>query len=137
MTTVAWDGKTLACDSQGDRGGLRHGVPTKIWRLNDGRLFGGCGDWADVLDVLAWLDGDSPRPEGVQDFSGLLISPLGCKILTARLSMHDAPWSFFAIGSGRDFAIAAMHLGCCARDALAVACAYDTYSGGNIHEIAL
>lgn len=39
---------------------------------------------------------------------------------------------FYATGSGRDFAIAAMHCGRTAKEAVEIACLYDVYSGGSV-----
>ncbi len=45
--------------------------------------------------------------------------------------------AFFACGSGRDYAIAAMHLGKSAREAVEIASIYDTGCGNGVTELAL
>ena len=57
MTTIAWDGKTLAADKLASYGELRTTV-TKIFRLSDGSLVGGAakfdpatGNGVDALDL--------------------------------------------------------------------------------------
>lgn len=139
MTTIAWDGRTLAGDQLADRGGLQHMVTTKVWRLDDGRLYGGSGDWPDVIAVRDWLNGKSDKPTVISDYAGILVGLDGsCEIVGARVDVrHPAPFPFFAVGSGRDYAIAAMHLGCSAAAAISVARLYDTYTGGEIIELEL
>lgn len=44
---------------------------------------------------------------------------------------------FHAVGSGRDYALAAMHLGLSARDAVGVAMEFDLNTGGELQEVAV
>lgn len=62
MTTIAWDGATLAADKRAVNNGLFR-TTTKIFRVND-RLFGFCGDAAYGNQMLQWIrDGQK-----VEDF---------------------------------------------------------------------
>jgi len=54
--------------------------------------------------------------------------------LGSRSIEVDEVDDFMAIGSGREFALAAMECGGSPRDAVAVAIKYDIYSGGDIQE---
>jgi hypothetical protein len=153
MTTIAWDGTTLASDSLGDQNGLRM-VITKLHRgvLADGTPFimGAAGEssWANMTH--AWIKslslpdmGHATYPhqvnEGPERNDPQVILVLGKhgtfykvgKCLT-RLESQ-----FHAVGSGRDFAIAAMHLGKSAEEAVAVAIKFDCYSGGEIRTMRL
>lgn len=129
MTTIAWDGTTLAGDSLGDRGGLKFTVQEKVFRLPGVGLFGASGNWTDVLAVRDWLAGGD-KPSSLDEFSGILIHFDGRQELIAKnMLRHPVPMIPFALGSGRDFAIAAMLCGKNARQAVELACGLDTYSG--------
>ena len=54
MTTLAWDGHHLAADRQCN--GAFKSRARKLWRLGDGRLFGGAGEIEQILAVRAWLE---------------------------------------------------------------------------------
>ena len=83
-----------------------------------------------------WLEGGE-KPT-VKDFAAMLIGPnKQCYRLEDKLVAFQVESSFHAVGSGRDFAIAAMHLGKTAREAVELACLYDIYTGGPITEITL
>jgi hypothetical protein len=131
VTTIAYKDGVLAGDTLADRGGLAHLVDSKVFALADGRLFGGCGSFGQVLAVKTWLDGGE-KP-AVDDFSGIVVELDGsARILESSLQFVPVPFPWFAIGSGRDFAIAAMHLGRTALQAVELAAEYDTYTGGQI-----
>lgn len=59
MTTICWDGKVLAADRMATYGDFKHPV-TKIWRLPDGSLVGGAGEYSFILAMVEWL-GDGGR----------------------------------------------------------------------------
>ena len=75
------------------------------------------------------------------EVSGLLVFPVGTGYLASYLdscgawlpynigsSHHQTPPQFWAIGSGRDFALGAMHAGASARDAVIAASRFDPYT---------
>lgn len=53
MTVIAWDGKTLAADKRGTRGGLPVTV-TKIKRIGD-VIAGVAGNAAHVGELFQWV----------------------------------------------------------------------------------
>ncbi len=139
MTTVAWDGKTLAADTRCTSSGLPYRV-NKCCRLISGALFAGAGTMSAYEAVRMWLDnsGIGARPDNLKDFTGLLIdheSRIWLMDETAKRYEIFAP--FFAIGSGRDFAIAAMALGKSAAQAVELASRFDIWTGGPITELTL
>jgi ATP-dependent protease HslVU (ClpYQ) peptidase subunit len=117
MTVVAWDGRTLAADKQSTASSCKAAV-RKLRRIN-GCLVGGSGCGAAIMEHMAWLE----RGAHVEDFPQRLRSDDVPSILLVIdpagriLSYENGPYpiemcgSFFAIGGGRDFAIAAMDLG--------------------------
>ena len=117
MTVIAWDGKTLAADKLCSHGTTRNTV-TKIYLVN-GLLVGGSGDLGFVNGMVEWIRGgrilaDFPKAQADKDdWQPMLVIELDRSI-----SMYDrTPWpvryegQFVALGSGREYARAAMHLG--------------------------
>ena len=145
MTVIAWDGKTLAADKQSTICGNPATV-TKIYRVPGGMVaFSGSGSHA--MELLTWFKaGRDPatyprcRSADQEDGAGSLfisdqreihlyshVSPF-CEVLEQR---------FYARGAGRDYALAAMHLGHDARTAVEVACALDNTCGRGIDTLEL
>lgn len=126
MTVIAWDGKTLAADKLGSYNGLGRTV-TKIHRIGD-LLVGISGNAWVANEVFAWVE-RGRKPEAFpacqrdkDDWSMTLI------IEARRVLLYErSPYptriadGTCAIGSGRDFALAAMHMGADARRAVEVA----------------
>lgn len=159
MTTIAFDGKTLACDSCWTLGGTVDTLSTKIVRLSSGSLFGTAGQ-NDSRAVNALLDkvktpGQLPSYEALMairaDVLGLLVLPKGRVYKVATTIISPENWNedmgdfglweisgpFTAIGSGGDLALVAMECGKSARDAVRIACKYDPQSRGPVHQMAL
>lgn len=142
MTVIAWDGKTLAADKRGTVAGLAYAV-TKIHRLADG-LVAFSGGGAHAAELLNWFHG-ARNPETYprcddDGGAGALHIGEGGKI---RMYSANNPFPeliespFFARGSGRDYAMAALHLGCDAKRAVEVACALDICCGNGIDTLEL
>ena len=134
MTTCAWDGHTLAADTRNTSRGLPF-QSTKAFRLKDGRLYAGSGSAEDSQAVKAWLESGADKPK-VENFVGIVIGHDGSIWrYEDKLVAFQINEPFHAIGSGRDFAIAAMSLGKTARDAVELASRFDIYTGGPITEL--
>ena len=143
MTVIAWDGKTLAADKRATFGTLIR-TTTKIFRVGDA-LAGYCGDAAFGEEMIAWLKrgaepADFPASNrDKDDWAPMLVIRKGAPV--ARYERSPYPVLFedetFAIGCGRDFAIAAMHLGKNAREAVEVAIALDSGCGNGIDTLEL
>lgn len=134
MTTIAWDGRTLAVD----RLGLCSNLPRrtrKLW-VSEHWAYGGAGNLPDITDIALWLAAgakqeDRPTLEdggscgiAVRRRDGKAFKVEGKRPMLAPVSER-----FIADGSGRDFAIAAMALGKTARQAVAFASRFDVYTG--------
>jgi hypothetical protein len=145
MTTVAWDGKTLAADTLAiDSWGLKD-RSDKIIRGN-GWIAGGAGERHQILkwkraaedltfhEVLAlgvpdWHKDDNDPAILITDGDGSYRAMGGIFVRNTR--------PYYAIGSGRDFALAAM---CChvdAAGAVRVAMEFDNGTGGDIETATL
>ena len=120
--------------------GTFHRSTTKIFRLADGSLAGFAGDAAYCTHAMQWInDGmntaDFPASQREREkFAAIMI----IKPDKTVWKLEDTPHPFrilesqFAIGSGRDYAMAAMHLGCSAVAAVETACALDSSCGNGI-----
>lgn len=143
MTVICWDGKSLAADKQTNDNGLRLKT-TKVHRVGD-CLVGGCGDTVRVREMVEWLANGRKKdelPAFQRDASTcvtLMVIEKSGKILHFWNShvpavIEDA---FSAIGSGRDYALAAMLLGCDARRAVEIACHFETGCGNGVDVVSL
>ena len=130
MTTIAWDGTTLAADSRATTEGLIRRV-NKVFDVQRG-WFAGCGNYSEVLAVKNWLCGWSNSPENLTNFAGLIIREGKAYRIEERLIEMPIFEKFHAIGSGRDFALAAMHCGKTAREAVEIAAMFDSSTDNNV-----
>jgi hypothetical protein len=137
MTVIAWDGRTLAADKQTTAGG-RPRVTTKVYRVPEG-LVAMCGSSVASVAVLEWFQKGRPP----NDYPAIQKTDKDCGAMfvdwTGQLWIYeDHPHAirienrFDAMGSGRDYAIAALHLGHDARTAVKVACELDVSCGQGI-----
>lgn len=141
MTVIAWDGKTLAADKQSTSAGLARTV-TKLSRSMsaDGktlRLYGISGDPNVGQEIIHWhhngLDGkDFPSMAKDGGTTVIMVDRSGVYLFDKSAFPERIEDEFVAIGSGRDFALAAMYLGCDARDAVEVACHFQDGCGRGI-----
>ena len=131
MSTIAWDGKTLAADRLCC--GNFKSRARKVFRLRDGRFFGGAGNFEQVLAVRAWLDEGGDKPTELNNFSGILVAPNGTAYrLEERLILDRILERCHSVGSGSPFAITAMALGKTAREAVGIAAGFDPGTGGGV-----
>lgn len=145
MTTIAFDGKTLASDGQVSGGYISSYKYKKIFSKN-GWLIGAAGRLSECAMFIEWfekwLHAQEGREQGIkvdpvepfdrEEFTALVISPeRECMVFESGRDMFEveAP---FAIGSGSPFAIAAMKAGADAKKAVEVAIELDPYSGGEV-----
>ncbi|MFA5898060.1 MAG: hypothetical protein WC829_02985 [Hyphomicrobium sp.] len=141
MSVIAWDGHTLAADKRVSFGTLI-GTTTKIFRVGDA-LCATAGSAGGGEEMLVWFrDGakasEFPASQRGDDWAGLMVIRSG-EILKYEKSPYPIRLEdkAFAIGCGRDYAIAAMHLGHDARKAVEVAIALDSGCGNGIDTLTL
>lgn len=137
MTTIAWDGRTLAADRQLTTSGVRYET-TKAHRLRDGSLFASCGSLENNVAVRTWLNdgGDKPIIDKDDDYDGVLIKPDGTAwILSKKLYFIAIESPCYATGSGRDFALIAMRMGKTAREAVELAAELCIFTGMGVTEL--
>ncbi len=151
MTTIAWDGKTLAADSQATAGNIVTSTTTlkiltpdvdEIWRVRGKKIlaFSACGDacandeFTEALQKGIFTD--TKMRSGLA-FSVIAITGLnsGFEIFKKEgeediaIYRLDSPRAF---GSGSEYALSAMLLGMPAKDAVKHAIEIDLYSGGEV-----
>lgn len=134
MTTIVYRDGILAADRRAYSGGTVFiGYKTKIRRLKSGGLVGISTNQVGLTDaIVKYFDvgGDKPTMKE-QDFTVLIIRA-NSEVFYASDEFHlsgplDA--SFFAIGSGKQFAYGALEMGATAMEAVRVAAVHDIWSG--------
>ena len=138
MSVIAWDGKQLAADRRASLGTLVRTI-TKIFRVGD-VLAAYTGDADGGEEVLAWFKNGHdvsnfpPSQRDKESWAGLLIIwPDGNMWKYERTPYPlKFPPQHFAIGNGRDFALAAMYCGRTAPEAVEVACIFDSSCGNGV-----
>ncbi len=143
MTVIAWDGTTMAADKQGTASGYAYAV-TKIFRIKN-CIVGIMGNVSHGMQLLNWFQsGMIPErwPSYTEDknadalyvrYDGTMwFYTSDCKGYPEQILD-----SYIALGSGRDYALATMHLGHNAVKAIEVACELDVYCGKGIDAITL
>lgn len=138
MSVIAWDGERLAADKRACIGSLVR-TTTKAFHVGDA-LAAYAGDADAGEEVLAWFrEGRDPAkfPASQRDkdsWAGLLVVWEDGSLWKYERTPYPVkyPPQQFAIGSGRDFALAAMHLGKTAAEAVEVACVFDSGCGNGV-----
>jgi hypothetical protein len=138
MTTLAWDGVTLATDSLLSSSNINFGVVSKIVKLEDGRYLASAGDYSLIPDIVIWLNGGD-KPEIIPDtvYMGVLITPDKQVFeISKELKIFPCctPW---AGGSGEVIALTAMLCGKTAEEAVKLACKLDLYSGLPVKKVTI
>jgi ATP-dependent protease HslVU (ClpYQ) peptidase subunit len=143
MTTVVYSNGVMAADRMACEGNNKSGRMTKIFRVN-GHLVGFSGA-ADVsMMLLRWFenganaeDWPDPHDDGMEA-SMLVVTPTGQVLQYERFPVPLVmEHKHHGIGSGRDFALAALHLGLDPIKAVELACELDAYSGGGVDSLSL
>jgi len=141
MTTIAWDGESIAADRRMTSNCIM--TVGKLFKLPDGSVLAGAGDYAEVVEVAAWvMEGCDPdaRPRFSENSEGsslLLARPDGKAywLTWPYLRQVEINEPFAAEGSGCQFALGAMAMGATARRAVQIAAKFDPFTGGGVNVI--
>ena len=138
MTTIVFDGKTLAVDSQVTTGSVILGVRNKIQDIN-GYFVAGCGNTDGIDLVVGYLLEGKERPSGLSanDADVLFVNKETGEAFRAfgdTLVMSKAVIPFFG-GSGAEIAQGAYQVCNDPIKALKVAMKLDVYTGGPINMV--
>lgn len=141
MTVVVWDGKTLAADKRANNQGTVS-VVTKIKKIR-GCLVASCDSISSAGALFNWFEkgGDPENYPKYQDdkdkWAPLLVITPEKRIL--RYEETPYPYEieqlFYAMGSGRDFALGALEMGATSRQAVLVASRWDCGCGNGVDEL--
>lgn len=138
MTTIAWDGKSLAADTRATANGLIDNRTVKAWS-HKGLLIAACGSQALCEKFRVWvisgMDGESPF-EGAEDGNGIIAAP-HCVVVFGNSGSWRVAEPFYTLGSGYQLALGALAMGADARKAVEVAARFDTMTGGDITVLTL
>jgi len=132
MTIVAWDGKSLACDSR-TTGGFIKDDTQKVWKIGN-RYIGIAGTYSAALLAIQWMRDktkDKPKLELKDDNDFEAIEIIDGKAFYYDENLIGSPVSApYAIGSGCQYAMCAMWLGHDAKKAIGAAKNFDECCGG-------
>jgi hypothetical protein len=148
MTTIAVRGGIIAADSWAthwsEEGGARRHVCAKLYRkrVTEGRksfdvIIATAGESSPALVFVDWYGSGRVMPEVLlnkqADFLCLILTPSGLYEVDEFCRPDLVLEPFYAIGSGAKAALAAMHCGRSAVEAVRIASRIDPYTGGRIH----
>lgn len=138
MTTIAFDGKTMACDTC-VTGNFKYYTDTKIYE-NDHFVIGVSGDAG--VGMLLVADDEILTPKHYDfDFSALVFVKEDNRIFRVEFfKSWDSPLSSVipiagnaaAVGSGAPYALTAMFMGATATEAVEVAKRFDPGTDGRV-----
>ena len=140
MTTIAVRDGVMAADTLGYHSEKRC-LSKKLFRTGTGDIIGICGNWTDGKVFVDWYDAGANRDEPPKwrlqdgekvDFQALVLTQDGTYWWSYDLVPDQLLNDFWSIGSGSFSALAAMHCGLNAQDAVLIAMKVDTGSGGDV-----
>lgn len=146
MSVIVWDGKYLAADKQATNGSLAR-TTTKIGKrvLNNkdnSFLWGVTGDADLGAARVEWIAQTRKGSDAGQYPAADREGDIGCAVMV--IDQHgiwmwkNVPFptkledEYVAIGSGRDFALGAIHRNADAAQAVITASVFDVYCGGGV-----
>lgn len=135
MTTIAFDGKTLAVDSMANNGTfITSRTVRKMWgRTGEFLCVVMAGPTAHYPPILRWLESGA-NPEDWKNWGAVawVVKKSG-KVMRYIGGYPEHIDGIDGDGSGAELALGAMATGASARVGLEIASRYDIYTGGPIH----
>lgn len=139
MTTIAYKDGVIAYDSRVTRGSLILSDTAEKMHVVNGVHFFGTGAVIDIKKLIAGYP-DGNGCSGDIDSRVIAVTPEGL-VAIIGCTEEDGYWVDLqdssvvnSIGSGSDFAFAAMDMGATAKEAVQIAAGRDIYTGGAIRE---
>jgi ATP-dependent protease HslVU (ClpYQ) peptidase subunit len=142
MTVIAWDGTSLCADKRCGTDLIRSVV--KIRRTKSGALIGAAGPSTACVMLMDWYEAGAdpstwPESQKVDTYCCMIV--VG-KDRIVRVYFNNPVSIKFeegqhAIGSGRDYAMMAMHLGLSSFEAVKATMLFDAACGNGITELKL
>lgn len=135
MTTIAYRDGIMAADSLSTANGIRFAEVVKMRRVR-GVVFGFSGSTCDIQAFADWIKNEGDYPSDLAPFEALVIDGTnGLRLYECGKHSFPIDEEFTAIGTGREIALAAMHMGATSHDAVKLAIKLDTRSGGPIRTL--
>lgn len=135
MTTLAYDGQNFAADRQMS---LHMVKVQKIFRLPNGAVVGGAGDYNKIVKSIRYMLGQGDKVEGPADGNTMLMMVHNKKVYLSvdygdtMMPVRDKK---FAIGSGSSYAMGAMQAGATAKEAIKIAAKLDPDTGPTVDSV--
>ncbi len=147
MTTIAWDGKTLAADCCSWSGGARRKV-RKVFRVESAErgmlLVAFAGHGAFCLRVLDWMRGQGERPNPSDYYSREEINNQCAVVIDQERQVwslgNDLHWqrmeeTIYANGAGQEFAWGALEAGATAQQAIEITAKRSDYAAFGVDTV--
>lgn len=136
MTTIAarFSTREIAADSMCSSDDAFYLV--EKLRKGKASIYGGCGDWDKLLKFYQSIESGGDI-DSDSDVTILELRNDGIWIYESTIIPAKIKNDFWAIGTGAGYAIAAMHLGLTPREAVEIACLYDTSSHAPVDSFVL
>ena len=132
MTTIAWDGMTVASDSQSTEGEIRGLHPCKKLIKYKGNIYAFAGTISSCKEVIRWLKRGGKKtdvPEMADmDFAVLQFKDGKCFLYCADFSPSQI-LPPYTMGTGKEVALGAILAGVTAQEAVRITCDVDINSG--------
>jgi hypothetical protein len=136
MTTIVWDGTTLATDSLISVNGSTYNHAQKLFRLDNGEWVAFAGEQQGWWEVMEWLNAGSPRhaKPHVSRIEMIIVGPDGVFEMFDRLVRMPVTGPI-AYGTGWKWALAAIDHGKDAVAAVEYAATRDHDTGGEVQAV--
>lgn len=145
MTTLVFDGKTLASDSQMTAGSTIMSMKAKkVHKLKGNKKYKSVAFSGSVMEIntlLKWFKSDMKKDEfpiknGDNVAYGIAITHKNkAHLYYGEYEYVVSDQKFCCMGSGSDFAIASLMSGNDAEESVKIACKLDIYSGGKVQKV--
>lgn len=135
MTTIAWDGVSLAADRQVSCGSGVWRNMCKIRQVKGGHI--ACaGTHSQGSQLVQWIEDGMPKDApSLDDCEAIMVNGSEITWFDGTAQTVIEPGEKLAIGSGWQYAIAAMDHGKNAHDAVAYAATRDNGTGGGVDNV--
>ena len=139
MTTIAASRTAMAGDRRVTDGDTTFSG-RKIHRVGEA-IVGAAGSGGAIAKFLKYLRAgdldDVPKFGKDDELSALVLTPAGLFAYDTECQPEEILDPFYAVGSGKQAALAAMHMGATPQKAVAIACIVDNSSGEPIDVLEL
>lgn len=128
MTTVAAKFSTLEIAGDSMVSGEDSFYMVSKLRHGKNSIYGACGDWDKVLKAYQLIESNSKEWESDLEVSILELRPDGIWVYESTIIPVRLKNDYWAVGTGANFAIAAMRLGNSPATAVSIAAEFDPFT---------